>query len=210
MKERMAAIVIGGLLVFSVVGYAFIGMGRFGGSGEQQVQVPSVMNEYLSAEQVVSVLRTGRVLIRNVYTSDCTECMANDAVLEIFVNSFEGFAILEEVMIEPDNHTLVDDMGYVKFEMVSPTGEIQDLREVGLTQENLTEAFCEISAVKPRACLLSEIGSQPLPPSISSPATEPEGFSSANGTLNGTMDIGLNESDESNETNTTGIGNASA
>jgi len=160
MKERMMAIVIGGLMLFSVVGFALMGLGRFTDTGNGAVEVPIIMNEYLSGEQMSSILRSGRVLIRDVYTAGCTECSSNDAALEIFVNSFNGIVILEEVMIEPENTTVVDDKGYVKFEMISPTGEIIDLGDKEISQESLTDMFCDISAVQPRECLLRDIATQ--------------------------------------------------
>jgi len=165
MKERMMAIIIGGLMLFSVAGFAFMGLGRFTDTGNGPVEVPIIMNEYLSGEQVSSILRSGRVLIRDVYTTDCTECSSNDAALEIFANSFNGIVILEEVVIEPDNTTVVDDKGYVKFEMISPTGEIIELGNKEISQESLTDMFCDISAVQPKECLLRDIAKQqPLGP----------------------------------------------
>lgn len=160
MKERMMAILIGGLMLLSVAGFALMGLGRFTDSGNQPVQVPNVMNEYLSGEQISSILRSGRVLIRDVYTKDCTDCSSTNVALELFANSFPGMITLEEVMIELDNTTTADEKGYVKFQMISPTGEVVDLDGKNITQESLTEIFCDISAVQPKECLLRDVAIQ--------------------------------------------------
>ena len=180
MKERMMAILIGGLMLFSVAGFALMGMGRFIDDGNQPAQVPNIMNEYLTGEQVSSILRSGRVLIRDVYTRDCTDCMSKDVTLEIFVNSFPGLVVLEKAMIEPGNTTVVDEMGYVKFEMLSPTGEIVELGDKNITHEDLTVLFCEVSAIQPKECLLRDIANQ-------QPLDEPE--------INDTVDNVINQTD---------------
>lgn len=163
MKERMMAIIIGGLLLFSVAGFALMGIGRFVDNGDEPVEVPNVMNEYLSGEQVSSILRSGKVLIRDVYSTNCTNCAAKDVTLELFVNSFPGLLVLEEIAIEPDNTTHVDSNGYVKFQMISPTGEVIDLGGKNITQEALTDMFCDISAIQPKECLLRGIGETEVP-----------------------------------------------
>jgi hypothetical protein len=193
MKERMMAILIGGLMLLSVVGFALMGIGRFTDDGNQPVQVPNVMNEYLSGEQVSSILRTGRVLIRDVYTKECADCASKDIALELFTNSFPGMITLEEVMIEADNTTTVDESGYVKFEMISPTGEIIDLGDKNITQESLTEMFCDISAYQPRECLLRDITNQ-------QPIIQPDNTTNQT-TMNGTdTNTTVNDSIDTNGT----------
>jgi hypothetical protein len=196
MKERMMAILIGGLMLFSVAGFALMGIGRFVDDGDEPVQVPNVMNEYLSGEQVSSILRSGKVLIRDVYISNCSDCASKDVTLELFVNSFPGLLVLEEAAIEPDNTTFVDSSGYVKFQMISPTGEVIDLGDKNITQEALTDMFCDISAIQPKECLLMDIGTieVPLVPGNATNQTESEG--------------NLNETDNSTDaTNTTNTSN---
>ena len=157
MKERMMAIVIGALMLFSVAGFALMGLGRFADSGNQPVEVPNVIEAYLSGAEVSQILRSQRVLIRDVYTKNCTQCPINDATLEMFVNSVAGNVVLEKVMIEPDNTTTVDENGYVKFEMISATGDIVELSGKELDQENLMDMFCDISLIQPKQCLLRDI-----------------------------------------------------
>jgi hypothetical protein len=158
LKERMMAILIGGLMLFSVAGFAMIGLGRFATNGDEPLQIPTAVDRVLTAEEVSIVLRNGRVLIRNVYTADCTTCAMDSATLELFVNIFKGYIILESVMAEPDNFTSVDKDGRIKFEMISPTGDIVDLNEIELNQEGLTDRFCDISVIQPRECLLRDVG----------------------------------------------------
>jgi hypothetical protein len=157
MKERLAAIVIGSIMLFSVAGFALNGLSGFVNPGNQPVEVPTVIENHLTSEQVLSILRSGRVLIRNVYTSECSVCPTNNVDLEIFANRFSGFVVLEKALVEPDNFTVPDQDGYVKLEMVSPTGEILDLRDAEKDVEGLTDMFCDISAVQPRECLLRDV-----------------------------------------------------
>lgn len=190
MKERMMAILIGGLMLFSVAGFALMGIGRFVDDGNEPIQVPNVMNEYLSGEQVSSILRGGKVLIRDVYAKNCSDCASRDITLELFVNSFPGLLVLEEAAIEPDNATFVDSNGYVKFQMISPTGEVIDLGDKNITQEDLTDMFCDISAIQPKECLLRDIGNTEVPivPENNTNQTD------SNGNLNATENSTINSS----------------
>lgn len=162
MKERIAAIVLGGIMLFSVAGFALMGVGRITPNNNQGFEL--VINKYLANEEAASILRTGRVLIRHVYSSQCSDCMTDAVTLQIFINKFQGYIVLEDVLIEPDNTTIVDDDGYVKFEMISPTGDITDLHDVELDDENLTDLFCDITAVQPNECVLRDVVSPVRPP----------------------------------------------
>ena len=198
-KERMMAIVIGGLMLFSVAGFAFMGVGRFGrGNENQQSGLQTIMNEYLTSEQVAGILRTGRVVIRDVYANNCTSCIITDAELKLFANQFSGYIVLEQVAIEPDNTTIVDENGYIRFEMLSPTGEIIALGDEEISQENLIEIFCDISAVQPRDCMLRDIAP------IAQPTTEPDaGNETLNDTaagINGSAGTGINKTNGSEGT----------
>jgi len=166
-KERLMAIFIGGVMLLSMAGFAVIGLTRFDDSDSGQVQVPGVVKEQLTSEKLISALRSGRVVIRNVYTSNCTACLSRNVDLELFVNGMKGYLVLEEALIKPDNYTEVDGNGIVKFEMVSPTGEIQSLKNMSLSMDSLFDVFCRISAVKPRDCLLRDMArQQPINASI--------------------------------------------
>ena len=156
MKERMAALVIGGLMLFSVAGYAIMGIGRFVDNAPRN-EIPTVMNKYLSSDELLSILRTGRVVIRSVHSSDCRECASRDASLEVFARGFQGYVVLEKASIDTSNMTDVSDSGYVKFQMVSPTGDIAELEGKEITQNMLTDIFCDITAVQPKECLLRDI-----------------------------------------------------
>jgi hypothetical protein len=162
MKERIAAIVIGGIMLLSVAGFAIMGLGRF--AGNQETEIPYVVNKVLDNSQLSGILRTGRIVIRNIYEQGCIECITNSNDLEIFTNTFKGYIVLESVSVNPENYT-VDEDGYVKFEMISPTGDIVDLKEYDLDQETLADIFCEISVMQPQECLLREVSqSEPYAP----------------------------------------------
>ncbi len=144
MKERMMAIFIGLVMIGSIAGFAGV---QF--IPEQQntgPDIPIIVNRTLTGDEIIFVLRTGRVLIQNHYLPDCTECMSNNIVLESFAHRMNGLIVLEEVM---GNAT--------KLQMVGSDGSIESLENVTITEENLMDIFCDISFVQPRECLLREL-----------------------------------------------------
>jgi len=147
-KEQMAAIVIGLIFVLSMVGFALTGMGRF---PQQQpgVSIPNIVNRELTQGEKIYILQTGRVLIEDFYAQGCSRCEIDRATLEAFVQEFKEFVVLEEVEVNNTNET-----SYVKLQMIGRTGLIEDLRDVEITQKNLTEIFCDIAIAQPRECLL--------------------------------------------------------
>ncbi len=155
MKERLAAIVIGGIMLLSVAGFAIMGLGRFAGSN-QQTEIPFIFNEVLDSSQLSGILRTGRIVIRDIHEQGCVQCNANSNELEVLTNTFKGYIVLESVSVNPENYT-VDEDGYVKFEMISPSGDIMDLGGRDINQTMLTDMFCDISVIQPKECLLREV-----------------------------------------------------
>ncbi len=144
MKERMMAIFVGLVMIGSIVGFAGV---QF--IPEQQntgPDIPIIVNRTLTGDEIIFILRMGRVLIQNHYLPDCTECISTNAVLESFTNGMGGLVVLEEV---EKNET--------KLQMVGSDGSIESLENVTITEENLMDIFCDISFVQPRECLLREL-----------------------------------------------------
>lgn len=147
-RKAVMAVVIGLLMIFSVAGFAISGLRITGQSTEPQQQqgLPSVVDRFLSPQEVALVLQQGRVVIESIYPEDCTECQAADGELRVFASKYTGFLVLESVATEPGT-------GLRKLQMTSSRGEVIPLQGT-LTQETLLETFCDAAIVKPRECLL--------------------------------------------------------
>lgn len=147
-KERVAAIFIGLIMIFSVAGFALT-QSLTRENQDSGVDIQNIVTKPLTSDERLFVLKSGRVLIENHYILHCSECLENNMVLEVFVQKFPGFVVLESVVVNETNET--------KFQMISGTGEIRDLKNVSITEDILTYIFCEISLMQPRECLLREI-----------------------------------------------------
>lgn len=153
-KEQVAAIVIGLIFVVSMVGFAFTSMSRFPQQQSPGISIPNIVNRELTREEKIYILQTGRVLIEDFYVSGCSRCEIDRATLEAFAQEFKEFVVLEEVEVYAN---ATNETTYVKLQMIGRTGLIEDLRDMEITQENLTDIFCDIALVQPRECLLREI-----------------------------------------------------
>jgi len=142
--SRAFAIVIGLLMVGSTAGYAFMNVTP--GGGPTVPEIPTIVDRPLSTEEQVFVLRTGRVLIENFYTENCTFCPDRNIFLNGFVNGLDGYAVLENVLA---NET--------RLEMIGVNGKIIPIENETLTQEAMTDTFCDIAMKQPRQCLLMDI-----------------------------------------------------
>lgn len=145
MKERLAAIFIGLVMIGSLAGFAAV---QFipAQQNTEAPEIPIIVNRTMTSGEIVSILQTGRVLIQNHYSPDCTECIDDNIVLETFANSMGGLIVLEEV-----------EANETKLQMVSPDGRIKDLENINITESNLMDIFCDVSLIQPRECLLREI-----------------------------------------------------
>ncbi len=144
--EKMMAIFIGLIMVFSMVGFAATSIFTDTGGG-QTIEIPSVMKSKISKENKLYVLRTGKVLIEHYYPSGCSECLSMNSMLEIFAKQFSGYVVVAEAAV-PANETL--------FQAIGSAGRIRDM-EYNMTQEGLMDIFCEITFRMPKECLLSDI-----------------------------------------------------
>ena len=143
-KERYMAIFIGAILIFSIAGFAFNST-TLRTPAEQSVQIPSIVEKPLTPEEVIFVLRTGRVLIRNYYSEEPPHLQA----VESFAGKFSDYMVFEKVRVEA-NQTR-------KFEMIGRTGEIKDLSNETINEETLMDLFCDYAILQPKECLMREI-----------------------------------------------------
>jgi hypothetical protein len=145
MKERLAALFIGLIMIMSIAGFAAVQLIPDRG-GEEAPPIPTVIDRQLTSEEIVSILRTGRVLIQNHYLPNCTECADGTATMELFANKMSGFVVLESA-----------EANDTKMQMISPDGRIKGLEDIIITEDGLMDMFCDISILQPRECLLREI-----------------------------------------------------
>lgn len=164
-SQRVAALVIGAIMLSSVAGFAVHGL-RFTGHAtsqgdQEQVSIPTIANRLYTSHEKAAILNSGRVIIESVYSQDCTECRQVDAELEFFASSMNGFVFLSSL-------ETVSGEGFQTLQMIGAQGHIIPLDGEELTQEHLTEVFCSNALVTPRICVLKDIAQEtttlPLPP----------------------------------------------
>lgn len=143
-KERLMAIFIGTIMIMSIVGFG-ISNTRFVDQPDT-FDIPNVVNRELTTEELVTILRSGHVIIENFYALNCTNCLEKNTLLETFANKFKNFIVLQSV---EGNETSI--------KMIGAGGRIRDITEMELAESELTSVFCEIAIAQPRECLLEEI-----------------------------------------------------
>jgi len=141
MKERAAALLIGLLMIGSMAGFAMVNVIP----QRSQQQLPSIITRPLTTQEKVFVLRTGRVLIEDFYSPNCTECYELNQLLTSFVKQYESYAVLN---MAPGNET--------RIRMIGAGGSIRDI-PTNATRNELMDIFCEIAIYQPKECLLAEI-----------------------------------------------------
>jgi hypothetical protein len=148
MKERLMAIFIGLIMIFSVAGFALMSI-RWDNSGNTPVNVPSIVHTALTNEQLISLFRSGKTLMQYHYPVNCSSCSEVTSALEDFVSNMNESVLLEEFPIESNGTALL--------RMVSSSGEISDLSGDKMNQTMLLDTFCSISYVQTQECLLRNI-----------------------------------------------------
>lgn len=147
-RDRVAALVIILLMVFSIAGFAassFPLTGNTVNEPQQQQSIPTVSNRFLTGEELSFLIRSGRVVLESVYNKNCSECRTKDQELRNFALKYSGFLFMESV--ETDSGE-----GWEKLQMIGSNGEIFDLKDKDITEQYVFDKFCEIGAVKPRSC----------------------------------------------------------
>jgi len=147
-KERLMAIFIGGIMILSMAGFA-MNSTVFTNPQQSTIQIPHIVERPLKPEEVVYVLRTGRVLIRNYYheEKDYFNTLKN------FADKFKDFLVLESVKIDTNETE--------RFELIgmkgNRIGEIKDLSNFSVTYTSLLNVFCEYAILQPKECILTTI-----------------------------------------------------
>jgi hypothetical protein len=144
-KQTAMGLFIVFIMVFAMLGYAFMSTGGEGGEGNIP-QIPNIVNGSLEPEEKILVLRTGRVLIEDFYSPDSPESLEKKAMLEGFADRLKDFLVLELVEV-PLNET--------KIWMIGRGGDVVDISNI--TQKNFMTEFCLNAILQPRECLLKDI-----------------------------------------------------
>jgi thiol-disulfide isomerase/thioredoxin len=141
--ERFMAIFIGLIMLGSVAGFAMISSTP---PGPQAPDIPNIIKRQLTTDETLFILRSGKVLIEDFYTIDCEDCLEKNVVLESFANRFKDFVVLEEVVVNQTNQTML--------KMIGAGGAIVNLENKTIIEKNLLEVFCGIAMAQPIECLI--------------------------------------------------------
>lgn len=142
--ERFMAIFIGLIMIVSVAGFALINTTI--PTGPEAPQIPNIVKRQLTTDETLFILRSGRVLIEDFYTVDCEDCLEKNVVLESFANRFKDFVVLEEVVVNQTNQSML--------KMIGAGGAIVNLENKTIIEKNLLEVFCGIAMAQPIECLI--------------------------------------------------------
>ncbi len=140
-KERIAAIVIGLLMIGSILGFALM-------SARQPVEeqkIGNIINRQLTAQEKIAILQSGKVLIEFGWPEDCQTCQQKQSLYLSFVQAWPAFVVLSDF----SSDQTID-------HMIGRDGQIVDLTNIS-TQEDLFGLFCQQAILQPKECLLAQI-----------------------------------------------------
>ncbi len=142
-RKFVFTVVVGIMMITWAMGLALSYNIKVGDTG---MKIESVYDRPLTGQEKVTILKTGKVLIEYLYTSDDPASAAKLATYENFVGRFQDFVVLEEAEVGV-NQTME--------QMISPTGDVIPLHNV--TDSSLIDIFCQNTVVQPRECLMRSI-----------------------------------------------------
>lgn len=142
-SERFMAIFIGVIMLGSIVGFALLSTDP---TGPQAPEIPNIVKRPLTTDETLFILRSGRVLIEDFYTLDCADCFEKNMILESFTNRFRDFIVLEEVVVNQTNETML--------QMIGAGGKIVSLENITINENGLLEVFCSVAIAQPIECLI--------------------------------------------------------
>jgi hypothetical protein len=143
-KERIAAIVIGLIMIVSAAGFALNSAVNQGGiNTSPKINIPTIVTRPLTTDELVYVLSgEGKVIIEYSYQNDTVD-QNKIATLESFAQQRSDFVVLSEYS---GNETSLNMIGY--------QGKIVDLGNMTLSNQNLMTTFCGIAIAQPPECLM--------------------------------------------------------
>ena len=146
-KSRIFVGIVAFIMLGSTAGFALLSApATFTGNAANPNQGILLVNKrQLANNEILSVLSAGRVLIEYSYPSGCQNCELDRITLELFTQKFQQFVILSEF---EGNET--------KVELTGKNGDKKQLNET-ISEESLTNLFCDLTFAQPRECLLKEL-----------------------------------------------------
>ena len=146
-RERLAAIIIGVIMVMSAAGFALnSAMNQGGINTTPQINVPTINIRPLTAEETVYVLNyDGKVIIEYSYQNDTFD-QNKIAALESFAQQKSGFVVLSEYL---GNETSLDMIG-----IQGGQGKIIDMSNMTLTTQSLMATLCSVAIAQPPECIM--------------------------------------------------------
>ena len=149
-KTRIMAIFIAAVMLISTAGFALISSVNTGQPEPQNTQDPlqnNVVYRELAGPEIVTVLRTGRMLLRYYSPADCEPCKGVAQELQSFASQNQQFVFVQLVV---RNQTAFEALGF--------DGKIDNLDNLTVTQDTLMDYVCDKGALRPKECVLREIG----------------------------------------------------
>jgi hypothetical protein len=143
-KERLMAIFIGVIMILSMIGFSLSNVKP--ANTNNDIEVPFIINGSLKNEDLVSILRSGRIVIEDFYQANCTTCPERSRTLETFFGKYKDYAVIQ--MMEENQTSL---------KIIGAGGKIKDITGLELSDSNLMKVFCETALAQPRECLLEQI-----------------------------------------------------
>lgn len=146
-KQRLAAVVIGGIMLLSTVGVAlsFSTIQTRANAQPQQTPLPPAVNTELTPQQMIAALQAGRLVYTYQTPADCTDCVAAKDLLTAFAAA------------HPDLMTLLLKTGTPEtLSALKPDGKIAPLA-LPTDEEKILEFHCANTLVQPKECLLLKI-----------------------------------------------------
>jgi hypothetical protein len=141
MKERIAAIVIGLLMVGSILGFAIMSVRQ---PVKENVNI-NIFDRQLSAQEKVAILRTGKVLIEYGWPYNCSQCSQREQLFVNFVHKWPDYVVLSAFN---SNQSIEH--------IIGGNGQIVELENV-TTEDGLFAIFCQLAYIQPKECLLLKI-----------------------------------------------------
>jgi len=146
-KQRLIAIFIGAVMLASVAEVALL---RTTPSGQQQIQIPDVLDRKLTFDELRSALVTGRAVIEYFHNESCITCVERENLYREFagvINSGGSYVILSYGVYNETSDWMIDLAGnQINLDGFNSTADLKKM-------------FCssDIVTQKPNVCLLEEL-----------------------------------------------------
>ena len=146
-KTRMMAIFIVVVMLLSTAGFAIIGQPAPAETPGTPALDNNIVSRDLTGQELVAVLRSGRLAVKYVSPEGGEQCTKDSAELRQFASAYKEFVFLQDIR---RNETALTVVGF--------DGRIADLSNVSISQDSLLDYLCASGGLKPKECVLRDIG----------------------------------------------------